>query len=94
MYPEVLAGTIAGILEKNESPTNAPHSSGQKRQNVRIPHILGTQRAANIVIKPHLSPTCPGVGEGGSGFTLTGALPSVFLTQLKGVASRIGILNS
>ena len=30
---------------------NAP--LGQKRQNARIPHILGTQRAANVVTKPH-----------------------------------------
>ena len=35
-----------------ESPTNAPHSSGQKRQNARIPHILGTQRAATKA--PHI----------------------------------------
>ena len=27
-----------------------------------------------MVIKPHLSPTCPGGGGGGSGFTLAGAL--------------------
>ena len=45
-----------------------PHiSSGQKRQNARIPHILGTQRAANMVVKPHYSPTYPGVGGGGVG---------------------------
>ena len=35
------------------SPTNAPHSSGQKRQTARIPLILGTQRAAIMAIKPH-----------------------------------------
>ena len=29
MYPEVLAKTIAAILDYNESPTNAPHSSGK-----------------------------------------------------------------
>ena len=28
--------------------------SGQKRQNAQILHILGTQRAANLVLKPHL----------------------------------------
>ena len=35
----------------------SPHSSGQKLQNARIPHILGTQRAAPL--KPHIF----GVGE-------------------------------
>ena len=35
----------------------SPHSSGQKLQNTRIPHILGTQRAAPL--KPHIF----GVGE-------------------------------
>ena len=53
MYPEVLARTTAAILDKNESPINDPRSSGQKRQNAGIPHIYGTQKAANIVIKPH-----------------------------------------
>ena len=55
-------GTIAAILDENEYPTNAPHPSGQKRQNARIPHILGTQRAANMEIKPHIS---RGWGGGG-----------------------------
>ena len=76
--PEIFAGRMAAILDlrvhdSNESPTNAPHSCGQEPQNARIPHLLGTQRAANKVINPHQSPTYPGVG-GGSGFTLTGAL--------------------
>ena len=48
--------------DSNESPTNAPHSCGQEPQNARIPHLLGTQRAANKVINPHQSPTYPGVG--------------------------------
>ena len=50
------------------------HSSGQACQNVRIPHLLGPKRYANKLLNPHQSPTCPGVGGGGSGFTLTGAL--------------------
>ena len=53
MYPGVLVGTIPAILDYNESPSNVPQSSGQKRQNVQIPHILGTQRAENTVIKIH-----------------------------------------
>lgn len=72
MYPEVLAGMIATILDYKESPTNAPHSSGKVQQNAWIPHILETWRAANIVIKPHISRWKGGVG--GLGFTLTGAL--------------------
>ena len=51
MNPEVLAGMIATILDQNESPTNASHCSGQKQENTRIPHILRTLRAANMVIK-------------------------------------------
>ena len=54
-----------------------PHiPADRNHKNARIPHLLGTQRAANKVINPHQSPTYPGVGGGGggSGFTLTGAL--------------------
>lgn len=40
MYPEVLAGTIDAVLIENESPINAPHSSGQDRQNAWILRIL------------------------------------------------------
>ena len=43
------------VFGQNQSLTNAAHSSGQRRQNARIPHILGTQRAANMVIKPRMS---------------------------------------
>ena len=67
------------VHDSNESPTNAPHSCGQEPQNARIPHLLGTERAANKVINPHQSPTYPGVGGGGSGFTLTGALARIIL---------------
>ena len=68
--PEIFAGRMAAILDlrvhdSNESPTNAPYSCGQEPQNARIPHLLGTQRAANKVINPHQSPTYPGVGGGG-----------------------------
>ena len=68
--PEIFAGRMAAILDlrvhdSNESPTNAPHSCGQEPQNARIPHLLGTQRAAIKVINPHQSPTYPGVGGGG-----------------------------
>ena len=52
--------------------SHAPHPSAQEWQNAQIPHILGTQIAANMEIMPHKSPTCPGVGK--SVFTLTGAL--------------------
>ena len=41
MYPEVDAGTIAAILDLNESRTNAPHSSGQKRQKRANPPYWG-----------------------------------------------------
>ena len=52
MYPEVLAGMIAAILVWT-NPLLMPH---EKWKNARIPHILGTQRAANmVIIKPHIS---------------------------------------
>ena len=44
----------------NESPTNAPHSSGKVRQNAQIPHILGTRDKAPL--KPHMSRGGGGVG--------------------------------
>ena len=68
--PQIPVNTcVAAILDQNESPTNAPHSSGQKQQNTRIPHMLGAQRAANREIKLHWSLTYPRVGMwGGGGF--------------------------
>ena len=38
------------------------HKSDKTQQNAQVPHILGTHRVANMVIKPHLSPTWGGVG--------------------------------
>ena len=53
-FPKILVEWNAPTnLDLNESPTKTPHSLGQKRQNAQIPHLLGTQRAANMVMKPH-----------------------------------------
>ena len=65
--PRSPSGNDRRHLGLERIPTNAPHPSGQKRKNARIPHVLGTPRAANMVVKPHQSLTYPGVGEGGRG---------------------------
>ena len=61
IYPEIFARTMAAILDCPEIFAGRT----QEPQNARIPHLLGTQRAANKVINPHQSPTYPGVGGGG-----------------------------
>lgn len=44
--------------------SHIPHEKSDK--TCKSPQILVTQRAANMVIKPHWSPTYSGVGGGGS----------------------------
>ena len=61
--PEIFAGRMAAILDIQTNPLPMPHiPADRNHKNARIPHLLGTQRAANKGINPHQSPTYPGVG--------------------------------
>ena len=66
MYPEVLTGTSAAILDYNESPINAPHYSESAAKRANPPHT-GDSKRCQYHDKTPLKPYTSLSGGGGPG---------------------------